>query len=133
MDIEKTREYYRNYQRQNTCQCEYCQNLIDEIKGEYPELTFFLDSIGVDIERPFETSIPYEYKKGIWNFPYVQYLVVGNADGFREKTVNDITVSICANHPDATYKGEYFVIEFGPVYVKVRKDKYRFEGEKWME
>lgn len=133
MDIEKTREYYINYSRKDTCQCEYCQNLIDEIKTAYPELALFLDSIGVDIERPFEVSIPYEYKKGIWNFPFVQYLVAGNTDGFQETTIKDMTVGICTCHPTATYNEEHFIIEFGPVFLKVLKEKYKFEGEQWLE
>ena len=133
MDIEKTREYYLIYNRKDTCQCEYCQNLIDEIRAAYPELALFLDSIGVDIERPFEASMPYEYKKRIWNFTYVQYLVVGNTDGFQETKIKDITVGICTCHPSATYNEEHFIIEFGPVFVNVLKDKYRFEGEQWLE
>lgn len=133
MDIEKTREYYINYSRKDTCQCEYCQNLIDEIKTAYPELALFLDSIGVDIERPFEVSIPYEYKKGIWNFPFVQYLVAGNTDGFQETTIKDMTVGICTCHPTATYNEEHFIIEFGPVFLKVLKEKYKFEDEQWLE
>ncbi len=133
MDIEKTKEYYKNYPRDDTCQCEYCQNLIDEIRVAYPGLAVFMDSIGVDIERPFEVSLPYEYKKGIWSFPFVQYLVVGNTDGFQETIVNDITVGICTSHPKVKYKGEHFIVEFGPVFINILKDKYKFEGEQWLE
>ncbi len=107
MDIEKTRAYYINYSRKDTCQCEYCQNLIDEIRAAYPELSLFLDSIGVDIERPFEASLPYEYKKGIWIFPFVQYLVAGNTDGFKETTIKDITVGICTSINNCSMNGSY--------------------------
>ena len=133
MDIEKTREYYKNYPREDTCSCEYCQNLIDEIRGAYPELAAFLDSIGVDIERPFEASLPYEHEKGVWLFPFVQYLVVGSSDGFEKTTINGMDVCLCTCHPASTYKGEHFIIDFGPVFIKVRKDKYEFEGEEWIE
>ncbi|WP_051226969.1 hypothetical protein [Butyrivibrio sp. MC2013] len=129
MDIEKTKEYYINYQREDTCQCDYCQNLIDEIRETYPELALYLDSIGVDIERPFEASLPFEYQKGTWDFPFIQYLVVGNADDFQETIINNVTVDICTCHPEAKYKGKHFIIELGPVFVKILKDKYGFDDE----
>ena len=54
MDVTKTKEYYSDYWRKDACTCVYCQNLADEIKAAYPELTEFLASFGVNIERPFE-------------------------------------------------------------------------------
>ena len=42
MDIQKTRSYYNNQTRENVCQCDYCQNFIDEVKGAYPEVAEYL-------------------------------------------------------------------------------------------
>jgi hypothetical protein len=48
MDIKKTRSYYENKMRDNVCQCDYCQNFIDEVKGAYPEIAEYLSSLGVN-------------------------------------------------------------------------------------
>lgn len=55
-DIEKTRAYYRNLGPENICSCAYCQNYCARVKAVYPEVALYLDSLGVDIEKPFETS-----------------------------------------------------------------------------
>lgn len=67
MDIEKTRDYYKNLKVTDICQCAYCQNYVREIKKEYRDLHKYLEGIGVDIEKPFET-MPLEEKDG-----YIEY------------------------------------------------------------
>lgn len=80
MDIEKTREYYKNLTREDLCTCDCCQNLADEIKDTYPEVAQYLATLGVKIEFPFEADIPYEIERGIWEFISVQYLICGSKD-----------------------------------------------------
>ena len=55
-DIEKTRDYYRNLGPENICDCAYCRNYCARVKAAYPEVAWYLDSLGVDIEKTFETS-----------------------------------------------------------------------------
>lgn len=126
MDIQKTRSYYNNQTRENVCQCDTCQNFIDEVKGAYPEVAEYLSSLGVDIGRPFEVFLPIETGNGYMDYYGVQYLVIGNKDGFQETEIGDISVRIAASHPDAAYKGEYFVIGLGTFHIKCRDDKYEF-------
>ena len=59
-DIEKTRNYYRNLGPESICDCAYCQNYCARVKTAYSEVARYLDSLGVDIEKPFETpgSVP---------------------------------------------------------------------------
>ena len=127
MDTEKTRLYYENKTRDNVCQCDYCQNFIDEVKGVYPEIAEYLSSLGVDIEIPFEVFLPIETEDDYMDYYGVQYLIAGNNEGFQGTEIGDISVRIAACHPDAAYKGEYFVIELGTFHIKCRFDKYKFK------
>ena len=127
MDIEKTKEYYAGMRREDCCTCAYCQNYIDEVKAAYPELDAYLQSLGVDIERPFELFIPLEEDDG-QNFLFygVQYLICGTSDSSVEKEIGDNVIQITTDHPTPTYEGECFIIDCAPIKVKIRRDKYDF-------
>lgn len=57
-DIEKTRAYYRTLGPENICSCDYCRNYCARAKAAYPEVAFYLASLGVDVERHFEILLP---------------------------------------------------------------------------
>ena len=41
----------------------------------------------------------------------MQYLIVGDSEGFKDTHIGDSSIYKTENHPSATYKGKYFVIE----------------------
>lgn len=127
MDIEKTKQYYSKRTRADTCSCGYCQNYIDEIRVSYPAVAEYLMTLGVDIEIPFEVLLPSEPVNGYMKYYEVQYLIVGNSDGFKETQIGDIDIYLSTSHPNATYKGEYFIFSAGSFHIKCRTDKYKFE------
>lgn len=127
MNIKKTKEYYSMLKRDNICSCDYCQNLIDEIKQSYPEVAEYLLTLGINIERPFEVFLPIETDDGYMDYYSVQYLIPGDISGFEETKIGCISINITELHPDATYNGTYFVIEAGTFHIKCRYDKYSFE------
>ena len=92
MDIEKTKQYYSQWKRADTCSCDYCRNYIDEIKSSYPAAAEYLSALGVDIEIPFEVLLPSEPVNGYMKYYEVQYLIVGNSDGFKETQIGDVDV-----------------------------------------
>ena len=55
LDIKKTKLYYEQISSDDLCDCIYCKNYIYEIKKTYPKVAEYLFSLGVDIEKPFET------------------------------------------------------------------------------
>ncbi|MCM1221726.1 MAG: hypothetical protein NC548_45370 [Lachnospiraceae bacterium] len=126
MDIEKTKQYYSRCTRADACSCDYCQNYIDEIKASYPAVSKYLMTLGVDIEIPFEVLLPLETVNGYMEYYEVQYLIVGNIDGFEETQIDDVAIYSTTSHPAATYKGEYFILAAGPFHIKYRTDKYNF-------
>ena len=127
MDIEQTKAYYAGIPREDICGCDWCQNLIDEIKGAYPEAAAYLLSLGVNIERPFEVLLPADPVDGYLTYPIVQYLIVGDSDGFQETQIGDIAIGISDCHPTATYQGTHFIIDAGVFHLRCRYDKYSFE------
>ena len=56
LDIEKTREYYKSIKPEDLCGCAYCKNYRLQIKEAYPLVADYLDALGIDIEKPHETS-----------------------------------------------------------------------------
>lgn len=118
MNIEKTREYYSYLTNDDLCQCDYCKNYVKEIKAAYPEAARYLDNIGIDIEKPFET-MPLEPDENE-NIKYIcgQYVVIGSSEGFQPHSVGDIGIDIAIGHPSTNISDEHFVIEIFNILLK---------------
>ena len=117
MDIEKTEDYYKNLKSKEICQCAYCQNYVREIKKEYKDLDKYLEGIGVDIEKPFET-MPLEEKDGYIEYAAAQYIVMGNKESFKESKVGNMTITLADSYPTKDIEEEHFVIEIYPIVLK---------------
>ena len=122
MNIEKTRQYYDLLADVDICSCMYCQNYIKEIKNAYPELAVYLDRLGVDIEKPFET-IPVEPVNGMMFYSGVQYVILGTADHFEETSIGSVRVFVADSHPMTDITEDHFVIEVAPIYLKWIMDR----------
>ncbi len=118
MDIRKTRDFYNTLPPDHVCQCGYCQNYIHEITRSYPLVADYLQSIGIDIEKPFE-AIPLEPdEKGYIHYVGVQYIVLGSSDDFKRTTITDVKIDITQSHPSTNIKEEHFVIELSSIYLR---------------
>ena len=122
MNTEKTRQYYDQLTEADICNCLYCRNYIKEIKTAYPELSAFLDQLGVDIEKPFET-IPVEPVNGVMLYSGVQYVVLGTEDRFKVTEIGSVRVFIADSHPMTDITEDHFVIEIAPIYLNWVKDR----------
>ena len=99
MNIDENKKYYDNIAREHLCQCVYCQNFLDEIKTTYPDVSEYLMTLGVDIEKPFEVFLPSDPTNGIMDYDGVQYLIAGDRDGFNETSIGDILLYITDSFP----------------------------------
>ena len=122
MSVEKTRQYYERLTDADICNCVYCQNYIKEIKNAYPDLAAFLEQLGVDIEKPFET-IPVEPIDGMMFYSGVQYVILGTADRFKETSIGSVRVFVADSHPMTDITEDHFVIEVAPIYLKWTMDR----------
>lgn len=118
LDINKTRLYYEQLSEADLCDCAYCKNYIHEIKGTYPKLSEYLQSLGVDIEKPFETMPLEPDEDGNIEYLTVQYLVCGNAGDFVDKVIDEVTIDISESHPSSKLEEEHFIIDVYPIKLK---------------
>ena len=88
MDIERTKQFYRELKQSDLCGCAYCRNYVKEAAKAYPTVTAYLQTLGVDIAKPFET-MPLELDED-GRMPYIgpQYLVFGAEAGFAAATTS---------------------------------------------
>ncbi len=56
VDLEKTKAYYNGVQPSDLCDCEGCRNYRARVRQAYPQMAQYLDSLGIDIEKPFHVS-----------------------------------------------------------------------------
>ncbi len=118
MDVRKTRDFYNSLPVDYVCQCGYCQNYIQEIKRSYPLVADYLQSIGVDIEKPFE-AIPLEPdEQGYIYYIGAQYIVLGSSDDFKRAAISDVKIDITQSHPTTNIEEEHFVIELSSIYLR---------------
>ena len=120
MDIERTERFYRELKQSDVCDCAYCRNYVKEVKKAYPAVTAYLQTLGVDIAKPFET-MPLELDED-GRMPYIgpRSLVVGAEAGFAAATVkdaNDVEVRLAQSHPDDDIREPHFVIEIFPIFL----------------
>lgn len=111
MDIEGTQKYYEALEKSDLCQCDYCINYVQAIRKAYPLLTKYLVSMGVDIEKPFET-MPLEVDNNN-RIEYIsaQYIVLGKKDDFKAALIDGVEVKLATSHPTPRIKAEHMVIE----------------------
>jgi hypothetical protein len=106
---EKTQSWYRNEAGKDLCQCESCKNYYRNIRRTYPDLSAYLSSLGIDIEKPLETwSV--EQEDGKLLYPEAMYVIIGSSDSFQPFAVGNIAAEKEESFPSADIKDEYFVI-----------------------
>ena len=110
MDRERTRQYYAAMTEEDICQCDYCRTYAKRIRDALPEMASYLQSLGVDIEKPFEV-IPLYEEEGEMLYTGAQYLVCGSPDDFSEARINGVSVVVTDSHPVSDLQEEHFVIE----------------------
>ena len=42
MDIERTKQFYRELKQSDVCDCAYCRNYVKEVKKAYPTVTAYV-------------------------------------------------------------------------------------------
>ena len=123
MDIEKTREYYLNLKEEDVCDCEWCRNFITHIRKVYPDVAKYLDEMGVDIEKPYESWSLDPDENGNVLYPDVMYEIMGNSEDFVPTKIGDVDVHLATSYPYSDLKEEHFVIELSSFLLKDLRKK----------
>lgn len=78
----------------------------------------YLDSLGVDIEKPFETSPLEPDEDGYLEYCVCQYVVFGTCSPDYAYQIGDVKFGISGRHPDTKLEEEHFVLDFYPIRLK---------------
>lgn len=116
-NYDETKEYYSTIDTSLLCDCSYCQNYRIQIKKEYPEVCEYLESLGIDSNKPFETS-PLEIINGKIEYCCCQYIVFGSFDEMYSHRIKDVEFRKATSYPETGIEREHFVIEFFPICLK---------------
>lgn len=111
VDKCKNQEYYQS-EKSLPCECSGCQNFICQIKGLYPKLAEYFESLGIDILRPYELHY-IDIDDNTIQYLLCQYLVFGTCEDKFSKSIDGITLEKSNGcYPPVKTDGEHFVIEF---------------------
>lgn len=115
VDMTKTKEYYAAIDNSELCDCSYCRNYRLQIKSAYPEVAEYLASLGVHIQKPFETSPLEPDENGMLEYCGCQYIVFGNCEPEYHHRIGDVEFRVATSYPSTGIEGDHFVIEFFPI------------------
>ncbi|WP_320611691.1 hypothetical protein [Evtepia sp.] len=114
-DMEKTRAYYSDLAPETICDCAYCRNYCARVKAAYPEVALYLESLGADIEKPFETSPLEPDENGHLEYCACQYVVFGSCPEDFAHQLGDVTVGPSHCHPSTKIDEPHFVLTLSPI------------------
>lgn len=117
VDMNKTKEYYLSNDSV-PCECAYCQNYIFKIEQKYPAIVQYLASMNIDATRPFEL-MSVELDKIEVEYSLCQYIVYGDCEEDYHSSIDGIEFGKSSCHPSTNIKGNHFVLEFGPVVLRM--------------
>ncbi len=81
VDAEKTRQYYQAMGPGELCSCNDCKNYCARVKAAYPAVAEYLAGLGVEIEKPLETSPLEPGADGMMEYRACQYCCAGQLRG----------------------------------------------------
>ncbi len=114
VNVRKNAQYYSSLSDAQLCDCAYCINYRKKIKSAYPRLADTLARLGVDIEKPFETS-PLEPEEGYLTYCACQYIVFGTCRATDCQQVDSVTLRPALSYPSTGIEVPHFVLELCPI------------------
>ena len=118
MDVEKNQKYYKHLGSTDLCQCAYCKNYVKEIRKSYPLVSKYLEDMGIDIEKPFETMPLEPDEKQTIEYIGSQYISFGDVKHFKKTVISGVNIDVAESHPSTGIKENHFVIELFPIILK---------------
>ena len=123
VNVSQTQEYYHSITKDSMCDCSYCRSYRLQIKSAFPKVAEYLDSLGIDIEKPFETSPLEPDENGMLEYCCCQYIAFGNCEPNYHHRIGNVEFRMATSYPKTGIEQEHFVLEFYPI--KLEFDKRR--------
>ena len=114
VNIQKTTEYYKTAKH---CDCDVCRYFCSHIRALRPDIAAYLDTLGVDIEKPFEL-VWLENDKDFSSVQFIgcQYIVFGTCEKDFSHKIGDIEFINNLNmHPSTDISEDHFVLDLGEI------------------
>lgn len=118
VNYEKTKHYYKELKAEELCTCDYCKNFYLHIKSTYPELSLYLQQLGVDIEKPFELYPVDPDENGNMLYLMCQYVVFGTCPKDYHHQIGTVTIDLGTSYPSTEIEEEHFVLDAYPIELK---------------
>lgn len=118
VNVPQTKEFYHSITATSLCDCSYCRSYRVQIKAASPEVAEYLDTLGIDIEQPFETSPLEPDENGMLKYCGCQYIVFGNCKSDYHHRIGNVEFRMATSHPQTGIEQEHFVLEFYPIELK---------------
>ena len=99
INITKTKEYYNAITDDALCNCSYCHSYRLQVKSAYSRIAAYLDSFGVNIEKPFETSPLEPDENGMLAYCGCQYIVFGTCESEYCYRIDDVEIRVATSYP----------------------------------
>jgi hypothetical protein len=116
VNIEKTKDYYKS--NLEVCSCVACENYINTVSQTYPELVDFLQSIGVDYRKPFETFWLENREDQSIYYEGIQYVVFGEWNQDFMYSLGNIRIFCSGTHRVTNINDKHFVIDIDDIHLK---------------
>lgn len=135
VDISKTKEYYHSITESPLCDCAYCRNYRLQIKSAFPKVAEYLDTLGIDIEKAFETSPLEPDESGMLEYCCCQYIAFGTCVPEYHHKIGNVEFRVATSYPSTGIEQEHFVIELFPVqlqyvpYIEFAKGDKGYESQ----
>lgn len=118
VNVLESKEYYHSISEAMLCDCSYCRSYRLQIKSAYPLVAEYLNTLGVDIEKPFETSPLEPDENGMLEYCCCQYIVFGNCETDYHYKIGNVEFRVATSYPSTGVEQEHFVLEIFPVQLK---------------
>ena len=122
VNVPQTIEFYHSISETSLCDCSYCRSYRLQIKSAFPKVAEYLDSLGIDIEKPFETSPLEPDENGMLEYCCCQYIAFGNCEPNYHHRIGNVEFRMATSYPRTGIEQEHFVLEFYPIKLKYAKE-----------
>ncbi|MBO4937479.1 MAG: hypothetical protein J6C98_00555, partial [Oscillospiraceae bacterium] len=109
VDIANTKAYYNSITETSLCECAYCRNYRQQVKSAFPKVAEYLYSLGIDIEKPFETSPLEPDNNGMLEYCCCQYIAFGTCNTEYHYRIDNVEFRIATSYPSTGIEQEHFV------------------------
>ncbi len=116
VNLLKNLEYYKS-DESIPCDCDMCKIYYKNIKDKYPKIAAYLETLKVDILRPFELLWIENKKDETIEYLGCQYIVFGQCDEDFKFQIDEVVFenNTCFHPSTEHIEGEHFVLNFGKI------------------